>query len=260
MAIGIGALVQRVSVFRQAAASAAWTPAELGASLALWLDANDASTITLNGSTVSQWNDKSGSSRHVSQASAANQPGYNTRTLDGKQVVEFSGNQMLFSTASVLSGNPDVLMAVVVQFDTNVNAIDDRSVQLGAGAGTSYAITGGAQGYSSRFNNGNEIYGPTSLATPLIQIGTRSSGSDYAASQMFISGTESARTSGGNDTGVPVIGNGVSVGAGAISSDPLGSVGSPIDGFIAETVIAEDVTLSTRQRVEGYLAWKWGGV
>jgi len=27
----------------------AWTPADLGADLALWLDANDASTITLNG-------------------------------------------------------------------------------------------------------------------------------------------------------------------------------------------------------------------
>jgi hypothetical protein len=31
--------------------AAAWTPADLGADLALWLDADDASTITLNGST-----------------------------------------------------------------------------------------------------------------------------------------------------------------------------------------------------------------
>jgi hypothetical protein len=38
-----------------AAPPSAWTPASLGASLALWLDAEDASTITLNGSTVSQW-------------------------------------------------------------------------------------------------------------------------------------------------------------------------------------------------------------
>lgn len=32
-----------------------WTSAALEANLALWLDAADASTITLNGSTVSQW-------------------------------------------------------------------------------------------------------------------------------------------------------------------------------------------------------------
>lgn len=235
-----------------------WEPAELGSSLGLWLDAADASTITLNGSNVSQWNDKSGNGRHVSQATAANQPSYGTRALNNKNTIEFSGNQMLFSTASVLSGNPNVLMAVVIQYDTNVTSIDDRSVQLSAGAGTSYAITGGVQGYSSRFNNGNEIYGATSLATPLIQIGTRPSGGNYAASQMFINGTESARTSGSNDTAVPIIGNGVSVGAGAITSDPLGSIGTAMDGYIAETVILSDVTLATRQKLEGYLAWKWG--
>lgn len=38
----------------------AWTPATLGASLSLWFDADDTSTITLDGSTVNQWRDKSG--------------------------------------------------------------------------------------------------------------------------------------------------------------------------------------------------------
>lgn len=51
-----------------------WTPAQIPT--ALWLDANDTSTITLNNLTVSQWNDKSGNLRHVSQATAANQPVY----------------------------------------------------------------------------------------------------------------------------------------------------------------------------------------
>ena len=48
-----------------------WTPANINT--ALWLDGADASTITLNGSTVSQWNDKSGNGRHVSQATASQQ-------------------------------------------------------------------------------------------------------------------------------------------------------------------------------------------
>lgn len=61
-----------------------WTPALLGASLALWLDADDASTITLNGSNVSQWDDKSGNNRHASQATAANQPAYLTTGFNGK--------------------------------------------------------------------------------------------------------------------------------------------------------------------------------
>ncbi len=46
------------------------------ASLVGWYDAADASTITLNGDLVSQWDDKSGNGYHVYQASAASQPKY----------------------------------------------------------------------------------------------------------------------------------------------------------------------------------------
>jgi hypothetical protein len=51
-----------------------WTPAQLTTSV--WLDAADASTITLNGATVSQWNDKSGNARNAVQATTAYQPLY----------------------------------------------------------------------------------------------------------------------------------------------------------------------------------------
>lgn len=52
----------------------AWTPALI--TTALWLDAADASTVTLNNLAVSQWNDKSGNGRNVLQATSANQPLY----------------------------------------------------------------------------------------------------------------------------------------------------------------------------------------
>lgn len=51
-----------------------WRPNELGSSLAMWLDAEDTSTITLNGTTVSQWADKSGNGRNAAQPTAVNQP------------------------------------------------------------------------------------------------------------------------------------------------------------------------------------------
>ncbi len=54
------------------------------AGLTGWWDANDASTITLNGSNVSQWNDKSGAGRNVSQATALSQPEYLASSLNGK--------------------------------------------------------------------------------------------------------------------------------------------------------------------------------
>lgn len=55
-----------------------WTPAQL--QTAIWLDASDSSTITLNGINVSQWNDKSGNGRNATQSTAANQPLYGTNT------------------------------------------------------------------------------------------------------------------------------------------------------------------------------------
>lgn len=62
-----------------------------GPSLALWLDASDAATFTLSGSEVTQWNDKSGNSRHASQGTSANRPLRNG-TLNGLSTVVFDGS------------------------------------------------------------------------------------------------------------------------------------------------------------------------
>lgn len=57
--------------------------------LSLWLDGADSSTITLNGTTVSQWADKSGNGRNATQGTALNQPG--TSTVNGKGAILFDG-------------------------------------------------------------------------------------------------------------------------------------------------------------------------
>ena len=46
------------------------------AGLQLWLDADDFSTITESGGSVSAWNDKSGNARHATQTTPANRPTY----------------------------------------------------------------------------------------------------------------------------------------------------------------------------------------
>ena len=68
----------------------------------IWLDATDSSTFTLNGSTVSAWNDKTGNGYNVIQATTSNQP---TR---GTNEVIFNGtNHILQYTGSIgISGNP----------------------------------------------------------------------------------------------------------------------------------------------------------
>lgn len=68
--------------------------------LKLWLDATDATTITLNGSSVSEWRDKSGNAFHFSQATANNQPSY-TGTINGKAAIAFDGTNDGLDRANV---------------------------------------------------------------------------------------------------------------------------------------------------------------
>lgn len=62
------------------------------AGLQLWLDGADSSTITLNGSTVSEWRDKSGNSRHAVQATALRQPAVTATAKAGKSAISFTND------------------------------------------------------------------------------------------------------------------------------------------------------------------------
>jgi hypothetical protein len=61
---------------------------------ALWLDASDSSSVALNGSNVSQWNDKSGNNNHATQGTAADQPLYN-ETLNNNNVINFESGDLM---------------------------------------------------------------------------------------------------------------------------------------------------------------------
>ena len=63
------------------------------ASLAVWLDGSDSTTITLNGSLVSEWRDKSGNARHAAQATAAAQPTYTSNDLNALATLRTTGSQ-----------------------------------------------------------------------------------------------------------------------------------------------------------------------
>lgn len=60
------------------------------AGLKLWLKAD--AGVTLNGSTVSQWDDQSGNGNHASQSTASYQPTFVANQLNGKPVLRFDGS------------------------------------------------------------------------------------------------------------------------------------------------------------------------
>lgn len=218
-----------------------WTPDELGASLALWLDADDASTITLNGSKVSQWSDKSGNNRHAAQATAANQPTYtaSNAVLAGKPSVgalspagtvgvvtpPFSARTLFFVTAygtGVETAFPGATTYPTVFSGPAANGSDR------GGMGT----TGTADWFSSAvwapfpFRNGATATSTVALPMP--------------ASILRFEGPSTVTQSWG-------IGHNI-VTANRSWNGPIGEV-------IASPGV---LSVTDRQKVEGYLAWKWG--
>lgn len=73
--------------------------------LQLWLDANDASTMTLNGGTVSEWRSKVGSIA-VTQATASAQPTLTANYFRARSALTFDGGDVLYAASAALAVAP----------------------------------------------------------------------------------------------------------------------------------------------------------
>ena len=232
-------------------AETGWTPAQI--STALWLDAADAPTITLNATTVSQWNDKSGNGRNVSQANSSLQPLYTLGGLNGLNIADFDGAN------DVLNGLPMSNFVTNNSYSAFVVGLA-RTIATNDGNGYSNeAFYGDAGGYISMYLRSSNLIGAynwdgankvaTNAYTPnTVVIG-------YSE---LSSGSIRIRTNGGSETAT-VSSNTASL-AGTIQiGRNFNSNTFCLDGKIAE-VIFTNAALSTtnRQLIEGYLAWKWG--
>ena len=228
-----------------------WTPAQISTSL--WLDASDASTITLNATTVSQWNDKSGNSRNVSQANSSLQPLYTLGGLNSLNIADFDGAD------DVLNG------LAISNFVTN-NSYSAfvvglaRTIATNDGNGyPNEAFYGDAGGYMAMYLRSSNLIGAynwdgankvaTNAYTPnTVVIG-------YSE---LSSGSIRIRTNGGSETAT-VSSNTASLSGAIQIGRNYNSDTFCLDGKIAE-VIFTNAALSTtnRQLIEGYLAHKWG--
>ena len=83
----------RAEVFQVADSQTLWTPSELGDSLALWLDGNDRSTVSLDSSDrVTEWRDKSGNGIVATPPTSSARPTFTTAGLAGKHLLTFDGS------------------------------------------------------------------------------------------------------------------------------------------------------------------------
>jgi hypothetical protein len=220
-----------------------WTPAQI--TTALWLDAADVSTITLNSSTVSQWNDKSGNSRNFSQATAGNQPVYSTNALNGKNVVNFVSSDSLTRAAIPFNdlGNNSLY---VVGNRTGANVFNVAVIISRAATRTRNMLFGNGSSYWGVYE-GNPATGFVGATYKICEIIADQASNSYLHYQ---DGT--SQGSAGNVNSGTVFGD---------NNCYLGNdqYGSSLIGNIAEVIFCDEKnTDSDRQKIEGYLAHKWG--
>jgi hypothetical protein len=83
----------------------AFTPKSI-AGLQLWLDASDQSTMTLNGTTVSEWRSKVSSIAVSQTASALAQPTLTANYVGSRSALTFDGGDVLYSASAPLAIAP----------------------------------------------------------------------------------------------------------------------------------------------------------
>ncbi|MGA1531450.1 MAG: hypothetical protein ACO33E_00145 [Aquiluna sp.] len=226
-----------------------WTPAQL--TTALWLDAADASTVTTVSGAVSQWDDKSGSGNHVTQANSALRPIYQSSVLNSLPVVRFDGSddqlatsaavltQQVFGIYSVTANrNPSGESAVMGQY---INGDPGRTFVYQNGVSTRLAAIFSGYGnanYNGTANSSFHIFGYEAI------------GLTYS---LFY---EAVNQASGSITGTSISNTTFKIG------EPAGGTGGvyfPAFLDAAEIVVAlAPLSTTDRQKLEGYLAHKWG--
>jgi hypothetical protein len=206
---------------------------------ALWLDAGDSSTLTLSGSNVTTWADKSGNGRNAT--------GGVSPTFSNGEVV-FNGSQFL-STNYTAAPSTETVFAVA----TITSTTSSRNFFIIAGTNTN------ERGYTVNLTSGvytvnwDKVGVARYASTSGVQQSVR-----FLTSGLFTGTTATTGVNGGGQstpTAVTFSGAGTTA-IGAISS---AVANTSWIGTISEIIIYNNtVSESQRQQVEGYLAWKWG--
>ena len=225
----------------------------------LWLDAADSATISFSsGTSVSQWNDKSGANNHALQATTANQPSTYT-SANGLTGMNFgTSNFFRGSFSSPITGT--TLSAFVI---LNMNASTynyGRALSLSTSNNNDYI--GGAGGTNIARNAGNvalwaEAFGGSGIAGPF----SINTSTNYIVDSMFDGTTHIAYLNGSNVASVATSSS-FSIYLFGIGFQAYQLVSSGADywiGYINEVIVYNTaLTEAQRQNIESYLAQKWG--
>jgi hypothetical protein len=228
-----------------------WSPAQI--STALWLDAADASTVATVSGAVSQWNDKSGNSRHATQVNATNRAILVNAALNGLAGIDYDGiddDHVLANVAGLNSVNQSFF--IVASRDNAAGRVEISfaigSTLAGDGIADIPRWTDNVMYSQSGYANNRPT--PTSVITDAPYINCVTGGTvqlSYTNDTLIGTGTTQSTS--------PFSVTGGYIGSGRAVSNSI----QHFDGKIHELVIVPSVaTTVLRQTMHGYLAHKWG--
>lgn len=247
-------------IIEQSASATAFSPADI-TGLALWLDASDAATLTLDGSNnVSQWNDKSGNGNHGAQSTTTARPSI-TGSINGRSALAFDGIDDSFSVANsaTIDLGPTMSVFIVHKLSSASSAARQTLIQFSNGSTASPSIeAAGTLPPSGGNANSYVLIRPgvviaTSAANSLTTSGVVSSFhiENSANCSIRINSTEVAFAA---SAGMTLTGSG--------SAKLIGMRGSPAQNYSGAMgeIIVFNKRLSAEEttQIESYLISKWG--
>ena len=218
----------------------------------LWLDGADTGSMTLSGSTITQWNDKSG--RGISIPSTGTPT---ITTVNGRSSVSFNGSSYFTTNFTALSGVSYVSWIAVA------NVTNAASANYGTIVGTSYASNNYAQNqlYVNQGNlmiffrrvSGAANYNTTvalSSGSNILQSITNYTNGNY---QLYQNGVASTLQTNGPTSAIASETVNLTIGYDLYPGETI------LTGTISEILLyTQPLTTDQRQQIEGYLAHKWG--
>jgi hypothetical protein len=233
---------------------ASWVPS-LSENLEIWLDATDESMIVQSSNLVSLWKDKSNIGNDASQNTSTYQPTYSLDGMSGLPGIKFDSDKLQFSNNNLVN---KMCFAVInpVRFYSNGGiffASAEVNVQLRVIPISSNNLTQGKFQYAAQ----SPIYNTSG------NLGVTSDESFINVSENSVVGFIFDSTLGFSVNGIYSDSQVPRNSSGASTYNQIGRKESynnyaSYDGYIGEIIIINSVQDIDRQKVEGYLAHKWG--
>jgi hypothetical protein len=236
-----------------------------------WYDASDTATITVSGSNVTQWNDKSANAFHLVQATSTKQPLSGTRTQNGKNMIDYDGNDDVLASNAATSAwkfltdatGSSVFMVMFCDTTSNGAYLTDLSNAAVANqASYTWAKNPDDTGFFGKGTNNPSGYnwftGSTSISftdNTAQQWSLISNPTAATADRMLIYRNGTANTNLNAQTATSSTSNPAT----PLNLGGSGAVAESFNGGLCEVIIYDSVLSSTdREANQDYLAAKWG--